>query len=63
MTPPPSRPAPVFDVSGGPPTDAAIAAMARLLLAVVDEEEDDGDGDEVDEHRRLVGSAWEVTHG
>lgn len=29
---------PTFEVQGGPPTDAAIAALARLLLAVVDQE-------------------------
>jgi hypothetical protein len=34
--------APVFEVQGGPPTDAAVAALARLLLSLpVDE------GDEV----------------
>lgn len=35
MTTPPT-PAPEFTVEGGPPSPAAISALARLLLAAVD---------------------------
>jgi len=41
--------APTFDViCDGEPSDAAIAALARLLLAAVDGEENDGNGQAAD---------------
>lgn len=44
--PPPTDP--VFQIIGGPPTDAAVAALARILLAAVETDEaevDEGQGD------------------